>query len=327
MKIAWQRRRLELRHDWTLSRGTATHKEYVFVTVEQDGIVGYGEAAHNERYGESLEAVETEIEIAASKYADRSPEEARPQGKGAAVAAIEMAQLDWSARKENERLCDFLGLEAQPVTTSFSIGIEQNQESLAKRIHEADAYPILKIKLGTPHDREVIDTICSITDKPLRIDANEGWTDRERALAMMEWLAEKNVELIEQPLPANRLDDTAWLRERSPLPLIADEDAWGDCNLEPFYDGLNVKVMKVGGIRSAVDTMESARARGMKVMLGCMIESSLGITAACHLASLADYVDLDGNLLVANDPFEGARCENGILTLPDRPGIGAVPID
>ena len=187
---------------------------------------------------------------------------------------------------------------------------------------------VLKVKLGADEDRQVLEAVRAETDRPVRVDANEGWT-LDEALQRLDWLAGMGVELVEQPLPAGRLEETRELRRSSPLPIVADEDAHRAADvprLAGAYDGINIKLMKCGGLEEARRMIAAARAHDMKVMLGCMIESSVAVTAAAHLSPLVDWADLDGNLLVTNDPYVGVKVENGRLVLPEGPGLGVEPV-
>jgi len=198
---------------------------------------------------------------------------------------------------------------------------------VVQKVKEASAYPVLKVKMGADGDREVLAAVRDTTRQRIRVDANEGWTP-ESAGERLEWLAKIGVELVEQPLPADRIEETRALRRRSPIPFYADESVHQAADIPRLvgaFDGINVKLMKCGGLAEAMRMIAVARAHGLKVMLGCMIESSLAITAAAHLSPLVDTADLDGNLLVRDDPFEGATVEGGRLVLPNRPGLGVVP--
>ncbi|NJO38299.1 MAG: dipeptide epimerase [Rhizobiales bacterium] len=241
------------------------------------------------------------------------------------MAAIDAAIMDWVGKSRRMPLFRVHGADpALMPPTSMTIAIDQ-PERVQARAREAAHFRILKIKLGGADDRAMIEAIRAVTDVPIRGDANEGYPDRETALREIEWLAARHVELIEQPLPAGRPDDLAWLKARSPLPLIADE---GFAALEDIpaladsYHGINIKLVKSGGSLAALDATRAARRHGLAVMLGCTIESSLGIAAAAHLAPLADHVDLDGNLLIADDPFSGLPVEDGRIMLSDLPGLG-----
>jgi L-alanine-DL-glutamate epimerase-like enolase superfamily enzyme len=183
----------------------------------------------------------------------------------------------------------------------------------------------LKIKVGTKDDEMIINAVRSLTNKPIRVDANEGWKIKEEALEKIKWLKSQGVEFVEQPMPARMLDETAWLRERSDLPIIADEavtTASDIPKLATAYDGINIKLMKAGGLLEALGMIQIARAHDLKIMLGCMIESSIAISAAAHLAPCVDWADLDGNLLIKNDPFSGVKIKSGQLIYNNKSGIG-----
>jgi L-alanine-DL-glutamate epimerase-like enolase superfamily enzyme len=193
------------------------------------------------------------------------------------------------------------------------------------KTEEAARFKVLKVKLGGANDREMIETVRSVTDVPLYVDVNQGWKDRQMALDMCHWLKEKGIEFVEQPLPKEQMDDIAWLTERSPLPIMADEAFQRLHDLAAFhgvYSGINIKLMKSTGLREAHQSIIVARALGMKVMMGCMVESSVAVSAASQLSPLVDWADLDGNLLISNDPFRGMEVINGKVTLNDLPGIG-----
>ncbi len=242
-----------------------------------------------------------------------------------ACAALDIAILDWVGRRLNVPLYRLFGLDAgkAPVTT-FSIGID-TPEVIKAKVKEAKDFPVLKIKVGTENDAQIVAAVREATDRPLRVDANEGWRDKEQALKKIQWLQKMGVELIEQPLPAAMIDETAWLKERVDMPIIADEAVKGAGDIPKLagaYDGINIKLMKAGGIQEAIRMIHVARALGLKIMLGCMIESSVAISAAAHISPLVDYADLDGNLLISNDPFAGVDVKNGKLILNDQPGLG-----
>ncbi len=208
--------------------------------------------------------------------------------------------------------------------TSFTIGID-TPEVVKQKVTEAAPFKILKVKLGLSTDRQMIETIRSVTDRPLCVDVNQGWTDRVKALEMIHWLKEKGVVFVEQPMPKTAIDDMAWLTQNSPLPTIADES----CQRLPdvmkvhgVYNGINIKLMKCTGMREAHQMLTLARSLDMKVMIGCMTETSCAISAAAQLAPKADWADLDGNLLISNDPYSGMQIVDGKVTLVDKPGIG-----
>jgi L-alanine-DL-glutamate epimerase-like enolase superfamily enzyme len=322
---------LRLKRRWEIARGAADSKRNFFLCLEHEGIVGEGEAAFHRAFGESPETVRAQLEGAAGAIDEGrgGPVWRDDTGlSGSARAAVEMAILDWQAKRAGVGLGVHLGVAPPdgPVATSFSIGIDE-VETMAEKVAEASEFEVLKVKLGSPagEDRQLIEAIRSKTEVPIRVDANGGWPSVDEAARMIDWLSARDVELVEQPLPMGRLEDTAKLREQVALPLVADEDARTALNIEELaeaYDGINIKLMKSGGIHEALLMASLARGHGLKIMMGCMIESSLGIGAALHLASLADWIDLDGHLLIANDPYEGIGCENGRLLLPGGAGIG-----
>jgi L-alanine-DL-glutamate epimerase-like enolase superfamily enzyme len=332
--ISTKIRKLELRNTWTISRNSSRFKENVFVKIKKDGVTGYGEAAPNVRYGETPEMTETMIHRAWEKllrqdlfeYAqvkevlDESIVE-----QNCAKAALDMAVMDWVAKSSNVPLYKLLGLDSDKTpVTSYSIGIDE-PDMIKSKVKEASDHPVLKIKVGGRNDEDIIDAVRSVTDKPIRVDANEGWTDRETAVKKIEWMGSRGVEFVEQPMPAKMLEETAWLRQRVDIPLIADEAVINTsdiASLAQVYDGINIKLMKAGGIREALNMIRAARDVGLKIMIGCMIESSVAITAAAHLSPLVDWADLDGNLLISNDPFSGVKISQGRLILNDQPGIG-----
>jgi L-alanine-DL-glutamate epimerase-like enolase superfamily enzyme len=331
--------RLDLKHTWTISRASVDYHDNIFVYLEHDRITGIGEASFSRRYGESLESLQEFIESAKPIFAKAEPRHfvetgAALQnlgiGQNAAKAALDMALMDWVGKKYGVPLFRLWGLNpARTPISSFTIGID-TPEMMQRKIREAEAFPILKIKLGTQQDAEIMRAVREVTDKPLRVDANEGWKSKEDALEKICWLSQCNIEFVEQPLPANRLDDVRWLRQQLQqrgvvMPLFADEDSKTLHDLPALagvYDGVNIKLMKAGGVQEAWRMIQLARTLGLKIMLGCMIESSVGISAAAHLAPLADHADLDGHLLISNDPFVGAQIQTGRIVLPEAPGLG-----
>lgn len=327
---------LTLRETWTIARNSSTGKTNVLVRLEEGGIEGLGEAAPNPRYGEdwlsviaAVDAMQPLLAPGAARYEeilDRLA--AAAPAAPAARAAIDMALHDLAGRRAGIPVWQLLGADpARMPVTSYSIGIDSPAVVRAKA-RAAAGFAVLKVKAGLPDDRLRIEAVRAETDRPLIVDANEGWRDREQALGMIEWLAGLGVTLVEQPLPAGDRDGARWLHERSPLPIVADEAVLAEDELDTLagaYDGVNIKLQKAGGLRAAHRMIERARGLGLEVMLGCMIESSLGITAAAHLAPLADRADLDGNLLLEGDPFLGAGIEGSRLRLPEGPGLGVAP--
>jgi len=324
---------LKLRQAWGLSRGTWTTRRNCYVRIERDGIAGLGEAAPIARYNETAESAAAFIDKARpvlerdlGDYAVLFGEvDAAGPGEHAAKAALDMAVLDWVAKRLKVPLWKLLGLgRDKAVTTTYSIGIDE-VPVMQQKVRDAADFSVYKIKVGTPDDRKIIEGIRAVTDKPLRTDANEGWKTKEEALDMINWMAGLGVELVEQPLPASRLEDYAWLKDKVKIPVFADESLIQASDLPriaPYFHGVNIKLMKCGGVQEAVRLAAMARALGLKLMIGCMIESSLGISAGAAIASLFDHADLDGNLLVSNDPFRGVRTVKDRLVLDDKPGLG-----
>jgi L-Ala-D/L-Glu epimerase len=324
---------LPLRHAWTLSRNTSASKRNVLLRWKVDGLEAFGEAAPNVRYGESAETVLAALDsllpslregVEAFHQRSLALEPLLPLNR-AAKAAVDLALHDLAGKRLGAPLYRMLGLDPTRMPpTSYSIGID-TPEVMAAKVREASGFSLFKIKLGSPDDRALIRAVRAVTDKPLRVDANEGWKSKEEALEQIAWLADQNVELVEQPLPSDDLEGARWLKARSPLPLVADEAmamAADIPRLAEGFHGVNVKLQKCGGIAEGLRAISTARAHGLKIMLGCMIETGLGIAAAAQLAPLVDWVDLDGNLLLKTDPFDGHPVKDGRIVLRDLPGLG-----
>jgi L-alanine-DL-glutamate epimerase-like enolase superfamily enzyme len=249
------------------------------------------------------------------------------EGQYAARAALDIALHDWIGKRLGIPVYRLFGLDpAEAPLTTFSIGID-TPEITRQKVCEAAEFPVLKVKVGLDSDEATIDAVRSVTGKPLRVDANEGWKDKETAIRRLEWLSRRGVELVEQPMPAAMLEEAAWLKARSPIPLFADEACLRASDipgLRGTCHGINVKVDKAGGLREALRMIHTARACGLQILLGCMVSSSVSTTAAAHISPLVDFADLDGHLLVANDPWEGVAVRDGRLVLSDRPGLGLV---
>jgi L-alanine-DL-glutamate epimerase-like enolase superfamily enzyme len=320
---------LTLRHTFRIARGASDSRRNVVVEIEAGGHVGLGEAAPIRRYREDPESAAAAIDVMATRLDDArafsvAAGRVAVEGQRSAEAAVDMALHDLAGQRMGVPLYEVLGLDPRAAPeTSFTIGLAE-PDLIVQKVREAAAYPILKVKMGSDDDREVLTAVRDTTMSRIRVDANEGWTP-EGALERLEWLARLGVELVEQPLPADRIDETRELRRRSPLPFYADESVHRASDIPRLagaFDGINIKLMKCGGLAEALRMIAVARALGMKVMLGCMIESSLAITAAAHISPLVDTADLDGNLLIDNDPFVGATVEAGRIVLPDSPGLG-----
>ncbi|MEI7907366.1 MAG: dipeptide epimerase, partial [Bacteroidota bacterium] len=318
MKISWKQYDLQLKHTFRISRGARDVASVIILEFEHDGIVSYGEASPAKRYGESLETIAAFFQkIKFDQF--ESPllledilnyVESIEPGNTSAKCAVDLALHDWVGKKLGVPLYQLWGLNPNKTAKcSFTIAID-SKEVVEQKVREAEEYPILKVKVGLDNDEEMINTIRKITDKVLYVDANEGWKDKHLALERIKWLKDQNVEFVEQPMPADQFDDLKWLRERSDLPLIADESVLRLSEvprLAEAFDGINIKLMKCTGIREAMRMISTARALKMKVMMGCMIETAVGIAAGAHVSPLLDYADLDGNVLISNDPFDGVR--------------------
>lgn len=327
---------LHLRQAWTLSRGTWDIRRNVLVRLERDGLVGYGESAPIPRYEESAESNQAFIEQARPildkdlwEFDDRWREIDRlAPGQNAAKAALDMAILDWVGKSLKIPLYKFFGLNKnRTVPTTFSISLAE-VPVMQKTAQEAKDFQVLKIKLGSKDDKKIIEGLREVTNRPIRVDVNEGWKDRQQALEMINWLADKNVEFVEQPMPAANLEDYRWLKERVKLPLIADESVHKIQDVPALasgFHGINIKLMKCGGLQEALRLVAVARSLNLKLMLGCMIESSLAISAGATISPLFDYVDLDGSLLINNDPFRGLKLQGDRWLLSDQPGLGVEP--
>lgn len=324
---------LQLKHTFTLATNSRTTTPVMLTEIDYEGVTGYGEASMPPYLGESHESVAKFLSLLnLSQFTDPFLTEDILQyvdsvmpGNFAAKASVDIALHDLTGKLTGEPCYRLFGLNpGKTPLTSFTIGLD-TPEIIKQKVGEADPYKVLKVKLGRDNDREMIEVIRSLTDKPVCVDVNQGWNDRNYALEMAKWLKQKGVIFLEQPMPREMKNDIAWLTKNSPLPVIGDEAIQNISDLidnKDIYSGINVKLMKCGGLREAGKLINMARAFGMKVMIGCMTETSCAVSAAAQLSPLADWCDLDGNLLINNDPFEGVRIVEGKVTIPDRPGIG-----
>jgi len=324
------------RHPFAIARGSTNGYKRAWVRlVDGDGQEGWGEADPSSFYGESLETVLAAFGKLAA-HLPRDPfdlqgaearwEQVVPKN-WAARAALSAALHDLVGKKLGQPLWRLWGLDpAKAPISSFTIGLD-TPEKIRAKVREADAYPILKIKLGTDHDEEILRTIRDATDKPIRVDANAGW-DVKRAKQMIPKLKECGVEFLEQPLVPDDIDGLAEVRRvasKHNLPVVVDESCLVAADIPRLagrVDGINIKLAKCGSLREALRMIATARAHGMLVMVGCMIETSLGITAAAHFTPLVDAADLDGAALTVDDPFTGATIDHGQIRLPTGPGLG-----
>lgn len=333
MKLSFMPYELKLRHAFNLAKFSRTTTPDVQVQIELDGVVGYGEASMPPYLGESVESVCNFLsKVDLSQFSDpfRMEEilhyvDGIAPNNRAAKASIDIALHDLLGKIMGQPWYKIWGLSPEKAPcTSFTIGIDK-ADVVRQKVLEAEPYKVLKVKMGLDNDKELVEIIRSMTDRPICVDANQGWSDKHKALEMIEWLYDKNCLFVEQPMPKEMLDETAWLREHSNLPIIADEAFQRIGDIKRFhgvYDGINIKLMKSTGLHEAYQMVVLARALDMKVMVGCMTETSCAVTAAAQISPLVDWADLDGNLLIANDRFDGLKIVNGQVTIPNRPGIG-----
>ena len=334
MKLSWEPYELKLQHTFTVATYSRTTTPDVQLRIDYDGFVGYGEASMPPYLGQSVESVCKFLEkVNLEQFPDPfqiddilTYVDGINEGDTAAKAAVDIALHDLVGKLLGAPWYRIWGLNpAKAPLTTFTIGIDTPEVVKEKTLECAGKFKILKVKVGLPGDKEMIETIRSVTDLPLAVDANQGWKDREHALDMIHWLKEKGIVMIEQPMPKEKIDDIAWLTERSPLPVFADESIQRLADVHRVagaFTGINIKLMKCTGMREAWKMLNFARACGMKVMIGCMTETSCAVSAAAQISPAVDFADLDGNLLIANDRFRGVTVVNGALALPDRPGIG-----
>lgn len=342
MNIAFRRFDLRLTHTWAIASNVGSGGKQIYPAAfvelqDANGVVGVGESAPSSRYNETAETACDffgRVDRSKLSFGDLPGSmayiESIAPGNHSPKGALNIALLDGAARNAGKPLHDFLGLgfsEGKHVTC-FTIGLD-TPEMMRRKVREAEQFPVLKIKVGGSTDEQNLAAVRAEAPlKTLRVDANEGWKTKEEALRRLEWLArDPNIEFVEQPMPAgSAIADMKWLKERSPLPLFADESyvnaAAVDLCAECFH-GVNVKLCKAGGVSRGFDALSVARKAGLKTMLGCMIESSVLISAGAHLAELTDYLDLDGNMLITNDPYSGVRTRRGVMSFEGvEPSIG-----
>ncbi len=325
---------LELRHTFTVASYSRKTTPDVQVEIEYEGFTGYGEASMPPYLGQSDESVTAFLSrVDLGQFSDPfsledilSYVDSLSPGDSAAKAAVDIALHDLVGKLLGAPWWKIWGYDpAKAPATTFTIGIDTPEVVREKTLEAAGKFRMLKAKVGLDGDRELIEAIRSVTHVPLTVDANQGWTDRFKALDMIYWLKEHGVVMVEQPMAVERIDDLAWLTERSPLPVFADESVQrlSDVTaLKGVFSGINIKLMKCTGLREAHKMITLARALGMGVMLGCMTETSCAVSAAAQLSPAVDFADLDGNLLISNDRFEGVGIKNGNLSLGEAPGIG-----
>ena len=343
LKLSWFPYELKLQHTFTVASYSRTTTPDVQVKLEYEGYTGYGEASMPPYLGQSVESVTKFLEkVNLDQFDDpfrHEPDLLRgkaddiltyvdslDEGEPAAKAAIDIALHDLVGKILGVPWYKIWGYDpAKAPNTTFTIGIDTADVVREKTRECADKFKILKVKVGLDNDKEMIETIREITDLPIAVDANQGWKDKNKALEMIHWLKEHGIVMVEQPMPKEQLDDIAWVTENSPLPIFADESIQrlrDIQHLKGAFTGINIKLMKCTGMREGHKMLEFARGLGMKVMVGCMTETSCAVSAAAQFSPAVDFADLDGNLLIANDRFDGVKVVEGKLTLPNRPGIG-----
>lgn len=333
---------LQLKHTFTVATCSRTTTPDVLVQIEHEGIIGYGEASMPPYLGESIESVcafLSKVDLSPFKDPLQTEEilqyvDSIAQGNCAAKASIDIALHDLQGKMLHRPVHEFFapGMNvATQLPTTYTIGID-TEEMVQQKVREVEGrFRRLKIKVGVPGDHELVQAIRKVTDLPLTVDSNQGWTDPKKALDEIEWLASQGCIMVEQPLPKQNLSDLAWLTAHSPLPVVADESIQRLADLPRIADsfsGINIKLMKCTGIHEAYKMILEAQRLGLKVMLGCMTETSCAVSAAAQLSAFADFADLDGNLLISNDPFIGGpTLVDGCLQLSDAPGLGIAPQD
>lgn len=325
--------KLKFKYPFAIAAGKREHTSVVYVEIKFENLTGYGEAALPDYLSETQESVMdflSRVQLEQFTKPDETDKildyvfSITPKNYPA-IAALDIALHDMKGKIHGLPCHRMFGLEKNNCPqTSFTIGMGA-QETILKKLSDAKDFNLLKVKLGGTSDKMIIETIRSVTDKTICVDANQGWQEKEYALDMIHWLKERGTVFVEQPLNKNKIEDSQWLRENSPLPVIADEaiQTFDDIEkIENAYHGINIKLMKCGGIGEAMKMIQRARQLNLKIMLGCMSESSCGVSAAAQLAPLADWADLDGPLLISNDPFQGIAYLNGKIILNDLPGNG-----
>ncbi len=336
LSLKWGIERITTKFEFKIARSAESYYDVVIIELSDGTNIGYGEAAPSKRYEKGPEVILNLLEdhkaqiltLPLEDYENRQAalEKLFPNSYSL-QAALDTAFWDLYGKQVETPLWKLFGANKDLPTSTYTIGISDLSVIPAK-ITEADIYPLLKIKLGTDYDHDIMREIRAETDKVLRVDVNEGWKTLDDAKRGVEWLVKENVEFLEQPMPADQLDNIAKLREFSPLPLVADENSVRPEDIPGLvgaYDGINIKLMKCGGLSNARKMVELARLHQFDIMLGCMVETSIGISAMAQLGSFSRWLDLDGNVLLANDPYRGVGNQAGNILLSDVPGLGVEP--
>ncbi|MEG2593419.1 MAG: dipeptide epimerase [Bacteroides sp.] len=338
MKMTFFPYELKLKHVFTVASYSRSTTPDVQVEIEYEGITGYGEASMPPYLGQTVDTVMAFLKKVNLEQFDDPFQlddiltyvDSISPGDTAAKAAVDIALHDLVGKLLGAPWYKIWGLTKEKApSTTFTIGIDTPEVMRQKTLEVAGQFNILKVKLGRENDKEMIRTIRSVSNLPIAIDANQGWKDKHHALDMIHWLKDQGIVMIEQPMPKEQLDDTAWVTQQSPLPLFADESLQRLCDvaaLRGAFNGINIKLMKCTGMREAWKMLTLARALDMRVMIGCMTETSCACSAAAQLSPAVDFADLDGNLLISNDRFRGMEVVKGKITLSDLPGIGVTKI-
>lgn len=333
MKLTFKPYTLELKHVFTVAVSSRTTTPVMLTEIEYDGLIGFGEASMPPYLGESQETAGKFLsKVDLDQFDDPFEMEkildyvdSIEEKNTAAKASFDIALHDLVGKLMNQPWYKIWGYDKTKTPyTTFTIGID-TPDIVRQKVKEAEEFKILKVKLGKGNDKEMIETIRSVTDKPLTADANQGWKDKNYAADIIHWLNEQNVLYVEQPMPKEMVDENAWISENSPLPILGDESIQRLDDLikmKDVYTGVVIKLMKCTGMREANKMLNLARSLGLKVMLGCMTETSCAISAASQLSPMVDWADLDGALLIKNDPYQGMQVVDGKVTLTDYPGIG-----
>jgi L-alanine-DL-glutamate epimerase-like enolase superfamily enzyme len=338
LKLSYCPYSLEFKHPFGLAYGTRTKTDVVFIKLESDGFIGYGESSLPPYLGETHESVIAFLnkakpflekqDLSSGHGAVTIEIHKLAENNNATKAGLDIALHDLYAKSQNKKVWEYLNYE-KPIAKTTSVTISIGDLNLIpQKIEEIKDFNIFKVKLGSENDKEIIETIRRYSDKPLVVDANQGWKDKHFALEMINWLSDKNVLFVEQPMPKENLDDMAWVTERSSLPTIADESVKVLSDAERVvgvFSGINLKLMKCTGLHEAKKIIDFCKAKNLKLNVGCMTESSCAISATAQLTAYADWVDLDGPTLVKNNPFSGIEYKNGKVELSDLPGLGVIP--
>lgn len=337
MKLSFYPHTLYFKRPFKIAHGTRTSTPIIITQIAYKGITGYGEASMPPYLNETQETAASFLNKAKNLLSGKDPLQIvsllydidnLAAGNNAAKAAVDIALHDLAGKLYNKPCWQLFNADKNytPFTT-YTLGIDE-PAIIKQKIEEGEAYKIFKVKLNGLNDKLIIDTIRTVTDKPIAVDVNQGWKDKYQALEMIEWLQNKNVLFIEQPLPKEDIDNAHWLFEKSPLPLYADESIQRYTDIVKVKDcfhGINIKLMKCTGMQEAFKMINHARELKLKILIGCMSETSCAVSAAAQLTPLADHADLDGPLLIKNDLFDGIKFLKGKITLSEMPGIGVTP--